>query len=63
MIGNNEITLNEATVITAIQFYFNTVLFAPTKAPNITGVSFYNNSFRLKVTETTEALQPAKVPV
>jgi hypothetical protein len=62
MIGNNEITLNEATVISAIQFYFNTVLFAPAKAPNVTGVSLNNNSFHVKVTEATKALQTAKVP-
>jgi hypothetical protein len=63
MIGNNEISLNEATVIEAIQFYFDTVLFAPKKAPIIAGLMYSNSLFRFKVSEAAEVPKAAaKVP-
>ena len=39
MIGTNTMSLNEATVIAAMQHYFDTVIFAPGKAPKVTGVT------------------------
>ena len=38
LIGNNEISLNGATMMAAIQHYFDTVLFAEGKAPTVTSV-------------------------
>lgn len=39
LIGVNELQLNEATVVAALQHYFDSVLFAEGKAPRVTGVS------------------------
>jgi len=38
MIGNNEIVLNEATMIVALQHWFDTVTFATGKSPKVQSV-------------------------
>ena len=60
MRGVNVIELNEATVIDAIQHYFDTVLFASGKSPVITGFSqksggYGANSFTVAVSDTAES--------
>lgn len=39
MTGNNTILLNKATMMEALQYYFDNVLFAADKAPKVTGIS------------------------
>ncbi len=42
MTGNNEMSLNTATMIAALQFYFDSVVFAPGKSPEVTGITTSN---------------------
>ncbi len=43
MTGNNEMSLNTATMIAALQFYFDSVVFAPGKSPEVTGITTSNS--------------------
>ena len=38
LIGNNKLTLNQATMVAAVQHYFDTVVFAEGKSPKVTQV-------------------------
>jgi hypothetical protein len=42
MIGYNEMNLNPATIMAAVQHYFDTVLFKDGESPKVTGVSSSN---------------------
>jgi len=72
MIGDNEISLNQATMVEAIQHYFSTVLFKDERIPlvksveakNIQGYSgISSDNFTVKVTQRpTEQAQMAERP-
>ena len=54
LIGQNEISLNGATMNAAIQHYFDTVLFAEGKSPKVTSVKAvsgggYESKFEVQV--------------
>lgn len=61
MKGSNTLELNEATVIEALQFYFDNVLFADGAAPKVTAIEMTKGGvgyssvdvFRVSVTEPT----------
>lgn len=60
MIGNNELHLNEATLIEALQFWLDAKLKVP--APTVTGVKM-NDAYGSKtfvVSVSSEADRPAK---
>ena len=48
LIGENELRLNEETVVAALQHYFDSVLFAEGKAPLVIGVSHDNSGYAPK---------------
>ncbi len=57
--GTNQIELNEATMILAIQHYFNCVIFAEGKSPNVVSVKpsskgYGNQGFTIEVKEPEE---------
>lgn len=53
MKGNNELVLNEATIIAAVQMYLDSLMVKP--APKVESVdsesSGYSKSFRVKLTD------------
>jgi hypothetical protein len=49
--GNNRIHLNEATLIIAVQHYFDTVLFKDEQSPLVQSVRGCDNGFDIAVTD------------
>lgn len=43
--GNNSINLNESTVIAALQYYFDKVLFAEGQSPTVTSVAVNSSKY------------------
>lgn len=43
MIGSNSMSFNKASMMEALQHYFDTVLFADGKAPKVTDVKYCSN--------------------
>lgn len=60
MKGSNEMRLNTATMMLALQHYFDTVLFTEGKAPRITGIdkdtSRYDTVFVVKCDEPEKTI-------
>lgn len=60
MIGNNEMSLNAATIMAAIQHYFDTVLFAEGKSPKVTDVNMTSSVGKTFIIRIENATPPSK---
>ena len=64
MKGNNTITLNEATMIAAVQHYFDTILFREGAAPKVQRVAVnsgnYSDQFCVTTCEPSQKDEPKK---
>lgn len=52
LVGNNEIVINQATMVAAVQHYLNTVLFKKDKAPTVVSVTQSNYQFHVNTSDS-----------
>lgn len=61
MRGNNKFQLNQATIILAIQFYFDQVIFKEGIAPKVTNIEMkgtsYDQTFEVSLSDQVELLK------
>ena len=63
MIGSNTITLNEATLVEAVQFYFDNEVFNRQSSPTVRSIKTVNVGFDdLFKVEVENAAQPQETP-